>query len=52
VDVGFHLGIHVKPAKTLLLLPKDYSWTVRQEMDAERQARRCKRRVGEAGMLL
>lgn len=30
VDLRFDLGSHVKPAKKLLLLQKDYSWIVRQ----------------------
>ena len=52
VDLGFDLGIHIKTTKKLLLLQKDYSWIVRQELDAERQAGKCKRTVGKVGMLL
>lgn len=52
VDLGFDLAIHIKTAEKLLLLQKGYSWIVRQEMDAEGQAGKCKRTVGKVGMLL
>lgn len=52
MDLGFDLAIHIKTAEKLLLLQKGYSWIVRQEMDAEGQAGKCKRTVGKVGMLL